>query len=167
MADVDEALARALHEEYLRERLAGGEAQGSSASMSDWDDLPHEFRESSRRNAVDLCAAIRERGYELVAEGSDVVDGFEDDELEGLARMLHEHWMEERTSGGWVRGQRRDDDERRHPDLGPWAELSEERREIDRNLVRQLPSVLRGIGLGLERASADGWPPRSIDDVTP
>lgn len=166
MPDATEALARALHQEYLRERAAAGETRESSASLRDWDDLPHEFRESSRRNAADLCAALRERGYELVEADADAVARFEDGELEGLAQTLHERWVEERAAGGWVHGSRRDDGERRHPDLVPWRELPEERREIDRNLVRQLPSVLRGIGLSLER-TADDLPPPSIDGVTP
>ena len=166
MLDVPEALAQALHEEYLRDRLAAGDVQGSSASLAAWDDLPEEFRESSRRTAVDLCEAIRERGYELVAVGPDVVERFDDDELEGLARTLHDRWMDERLSAGWQPGERRDDGERFHPDLVAWADLSAERREIDRNLVRQLPPILREIGLSLVRSPRQSEPSGSIDEVT-
>ena len=166
MPDVPEALAQALHEEYLRERLAAGEVEGSSASLAAWDDLAEEFRESSRRAAVDLCEAIRERGYQLVAVRPDVVERFDDDELESLARALHDRWMDERLSAGWRPGAPRDDGERLHPDLVAWAGLSAERREIDRNLVRKLPSMLGEIGLSLVRSPRQSDPSGSIDEVT-
>lgn len=154
MPDVAEALGRALHTEYVRERLAAGDVRESSASLRDWSDLPAEYRESSRRNAVDLSRAVRELGYELVEGRSDVIQGFDDDELDDLARTLHERWVEERVATGWQYGPRRDEGERRHPDLVAWTNLPEDRREIDRNLVRRLPSVLRGMGLSLERAES-------------
>jgi RyR domain len=154
--DAREALARALHETYLRDREAAGERRGSTAALTTWDLLPEEFRESSRRSADGLREAFHERGYELAdstADGTGVA--LADEDFEAVAVRLHERWVDERTATGWRHGTPRDDVRRIHPDLVPWTELSDARREIDRGLVRSFPEALRAAGLALQFPGID------------
>ena len=154
MTDVEERLARALHDTYLRQRLAAGERLGARLSLTEWDTLPEEFKQSSRRNARDIDSAVSALGYEL-RETDDTETGrmLSDDEIELVAVRLHERWVEEREANGWRAGAQRNDGERIHPDLVPWDSLPEARREIDRHLVRELPGLLERVGLVLERLS--------------
>ena len=76
---------------------------------------------------------------------------FRDDELDRLARLEHERWMQERTQQGWRYGSVRDDQRKLHPDLVDWAELSDESAEKDRAAVRNIPRLLRATGFQILR----------------
>jgi hypothetical protein len=150
VTDASEALARALHESFLRHRIASGEVLGSTPSLVEWDQLSAEFKRSSRRNARDLQDAVADLGYQ-VEPSVDAGTGSElaRDEIEHVARRLHASWVEERIADGWRVGPVRDDGVRTNPDLVAWGELSEERRDIDRHFARELPRVLGEAGLVL------------------
>lgn len=55
-----------------------------------------------------------------------------------MAKMEHERWCEERADEG-------------RPDLVPWSKLREDRREIDRRMVRRIPMLLDRVGLAVVR----------------
>ncbi len=153
MADVQEMLARALHEAYLEQRLGAGERLGSTPSLTSWSELHDEFKLSSRRNAADISSVVATLGYNVrPASGQESSLVLTEDEIDVLAERVHERWVDERETGGWRRGAKRDDAERIHPDLVPWDDLPDDRREIDRQLLRKLPEVLEDVDLVLERA---------------
>ena len=52
---------------------------------------------------------------------------FTDEEVECLAEQEHERWMRDRLNQGWTYGQTRDNERKIHPDLQPWAALSDGR----------------------------------------
>lgn len=152
MDDVSEALAHALHDSYLRRRQADGETLGSTPSLRVWDELPEEFRESTRRNAHDIVVLVCGLGYELRLERKTVgTVELGEHEIERLAERMHERWVEERETNGWRFGTRRNDAEKLHPDLVPWDELSHETQEINRHFLQELPSLLEDVGLALAR----------------
>lgn len=51
---------------------------------------------------------------------------------EDLARNTHEVWAFNRMNQGWTYGPIRDDSHKKHPDLIPYEELSEEEKDYDR-----------------------------------
>lgn len=153
MRDVIEELAQALHETYLEQRLAAGDDPGTQPSLQRWETLPEHFRDSSRRQAREVREIMEGLGYEVApASSRSAAALLPDDEVEQIARDLHSRWVAERTAAGWRHGSQRDDERLVHPDLVPWGDLSEERREIDRHLARALPRALLDAGLALERA---------------
>lgn len=136
-----EAIARALHEAWLRHRLAAGELPASRPSLVPWDELPEEFRRSSHETARHLGKLVEGEGYEI-ARATGTGDVLTAEEVERLAERVHERWFEERSRRGRARP---------HPDLVPWKELSEESREIDRHLLREFPRALAAAGLAIRR----------------
>jgi hypothetical protein len=52
--------------------------------------------------------------------------------VEKLAEHVHDTWAEGRLAEGWTYGERRDDDDRTHPGLVPYADLSEGEKGYDR-----------------------------------
>jgi hypothetical protein len=148
----DELLARAVHRLYLEQRLVAGELFGSIPSMAEWESLPEEFKESSREQARSTAHTLESVGYVIrpADTGSGVAE-LTEDVVETLAKLAHERWTRERLQRGWQRGDTRDDDRQLHPDLVPWDELPEDRRDIDRQLVRQLPRILAASGQMLAR----------------
>jgi len=69
--------------------------------------------------------------------------------MDRLAESEHQRWCEERRADGWTTGSVIDLQQKRHPDLVPWSELSESRRELDNEAQRELPALLARYGLAI------------------
>jgi len=139
-----DARARAFHDAYRR-NLSG---RGGPADCP-WDELAEDYRRSNRRLAAHVRAKLSEAGFDLagwlgaVEGGRPAFDlpewraGIDEDLIERLARQEHRRWMMERALNGWSFGPVRDNLARRHPDMKPYDQLSEEAREKDRVMVRE------------------------------
>ena len=75
--------------------------------------------------------------------------------------MEHERWMAERRADGWMLGAARDGDHKISPYLVEWHELPEEARKLDRQAVREIPSILSLAGHGVRRVGDRGGGPSS------
>ena len=76
----------------------------------------------------------------------DLIIIFSDDDVEKLAQIEHCRWMEEKFMNGWRYGVFRDDERRLHPDLVPWSDLPDDRKNIDRFLISKIPELIRILG---------------------
>jgi hypothetical protein len=144
-----DALPQMFHEAYRR--TAPADAPANIA----WERLPEEFRESNRRQLVHLPAKLASAGVDVAAwlrrplpptsaTGGIPLPSLETDPdlLERLAELEHRRWMMDRTLSGWRPGPARDNARRIHPDLKPYAELTEATRELDRAIVREAWTAL-------------------------
>ena len=73
------------------------------------------------------------------------------DEVEFLARVEHDRWVEERTRAGWTYGAEKDVERRVSPYLVGWEELSDEVREYDRAPMREMIALVESAGLAVTR----------------
>lgn len=71
--------------------------------------------------------------------------------VERLAENNHDVWAQQRIRDGWSYGPQRDDDTKTHPDLVPYAELSEAEKEYDRNSVRSTIEAILALGFAIEK----------------
>jgi hypothetical protein len=154
-----ETIARALHERWFREQVEAGFTVADKPTLRPWEELPGEVREDNRSQARDIGAKLAAVGCDigLLDDWGASLTALTPDEVERLAEMEHERWMTARLQAGWQPGPR-DDAARRHPDILPWAELSEDIREIDRFFVREIPVLLARAGFQIRRT---GGPPES------
>ncbi|WP_062428205.1 RyR domain-containing protein [Herbidospora daliensis] len=146
-----DGLARAVHDHYVRARRAAGDDAAVNTSLVTWDRLPRLLRHDSRAHARDVPRKLAAVGCRLSGPGerpSAVLTGVE---VERLARMEHVRWMLPRVAAGWRPGPVHDPRARRHPDLVPWADLTEDARDKDRSTLRALPAVLATAGLRIVR----------------
>jgi hypothetical protein len=149
-----ELMARAVHENYLQQRLEDGEELGQRRALVPWDSLPEDLRESNRRQ-VDLIRIKLDRaGYAIIP----LVDwdahsySFIEAQIELMARLEHQYWVDERESAGWKYAPSPEDlVKKTHPDLLPWEELSEGSKDKDRQAVINLPKVLARAGFQVVR----------------
>jgi RyR domain len=157
LSGVTEMLAHAIYEDYVRKQRAEGQTPATNPAMVDWGELPDTLKDSNRDQAADIGAKLAAVGCGIVTltDWSAPPLQFTIDEVELLARMEHDRWCRERTAGGWTYGPERDAAQRVSPYLVPWADLSEEIREYDRNTVRALPQFLASAGFSVVRARAD------------
>ncbi len=157
--DVIESLARAIHEGYVQRHSSEPTLAAGQTSTDPWETLPETLRASNRRQAADIEHKLRAISCEAVAGPGtgEVVDELDDNEVERLAEIEHDRWMAERLAAGWTPGAVKDVDAKRTPFLVPWADLSEVARDLDRDMVRQIPRLLAAIGFTVvRRGSSEG-----------
>jgi hypothetical protein len=151
-----EMLARAIHEEYVRRRAAAGETPATNASLVPWDDLPPSLQESNRRQADHIGLKLHSVGCGLAPLTDWDADRFQfsSAQIEVMARMEHERWLEERLREGYQQGPR-DLVQETNPNLVPWDQVSDEMREMTRTMVRSIPALLARVGLQVRQLSQD------------
>ncbi len=150
----NEILAQAIHEEYVRTERARGQNPSTNPSMVEWSELPAILKESSRDQAAHTGSKLGQIGCDVVSlteldEPSSV--RLSRSEIERLAELEHDRWWKEREAGGWTLARKKNVLRKQSPYLIPWAQLSEETREHDRNMVRALPSFLAKAGFAIVR----------------
>jgi hypothetical protein len=142
-----EALAMAIHDDYLRLQVKDGIRPEMNPSMTPWDSLPEGLKESNRHNADHLLVKLAAAGYgiELLTDAGAPDFKFTKDEIEKMSVIEHDRWVDERRQQGWTYTPGpKDLDKKTSPYMVPWEELTEEIREYDRNVIRGLPmSVAR------------------------
>ena len=149
-----EVLARVIHEEYRRYQTEKEDTPETNPALVPWEKLPETLKDSNRRQADYLGVKLREIGCYIVP----MIDWnaepvkFTPDEIELMAKMEHNDWVEERQQDGWKYAPGPKDIKRKKsPFLVPWEELPEEEKEKDRNPVRQMPNFLAKAGFQIYR----------------
>ena len=71
--------------------------------------------------------------------------------VELLGENAHDIWASERLRDGWTFGPERDDRERRHPCLVPYAQLPERERDYDRAMVIGSIRAILALGFTISR----------------
>ena len=150
-----EQLARAVHDDYVTRRRANGDLAEEDPALAPWENLLPDFKNSSRDQANNIYAKLREVGCDLEPSYTLEPSSFEftAGEIERLSKMEHGRWMAERTKAGWTLGPTRDPLRKQSPDLVPWDELTEESREKDREAIRRIPTLARLAGLDVHRSA--------------
>jgi len=153
-------IARAVHASYLREirKQAAGTSGRKNSEVTEFEDLPAEILLSNIDNAVHIPTKLLSIGYRI----RPVKKGFKtralhlhDAEIETMARVEHLRWSWEKRLNGWTVGIKRDERKKTHPSLMPYAELSEDEKEKDRELVRLIPALLQDIRYEAYPVSSD------------
>ncbi len=148
-------LAREIHQDYVRRREAQGDSPQQYPAMRPWDELPEPYKEANRQQADHIPVKLRAIGCVAVlrseSNGRPAAE-FTPEEVERLAKMEHQRWCANRWLDGWRLG-KRDDRQKRHPNLVPWEALDEPTRDYDRDAVRQIPDLLKLVDHVLVRSS--------------
>jgi hypothetical protein len=151
---MNEQLAKAIHETYLRHAIDRGDSVEYNDSVRPWNQLPGHLKDSNREQAWDIGRKLAMIGLSAIPRGSSDGGGgvtLTDRDVEKLAKAEHRRWMNERMAKGWRHGPGRDNDHKLHPDLVDWEYLSEESRDKDRSAVRAIPEHLAAAGLQIVR----------------
>ena len=145
-AELVERLARALHDQY-RQHIADGDA----AAGIGWAELTESRQASNLEHAAHIQVKLAAIGC-IAACNEPPGRSFEfaPGEVEFLAEMEHDRWVRERIDDEWRPGPR-DAARKTTPYLVGWDDLTEEMRELDRMFVRQIPVVLKSLGLQVVR----------------
>ncbi len=153
----NEVLARAKHEQYVRDELAAGNSVERNPSMCAWEELSESMREDNRKFADRIGDKLTAAGCILVPMSLRDPDeppfAFTDEEVELLARQEHDRWLQAKLEDGWRLGQPRNDALKLHDQLVKWEELDDRDRDRDRDPVRELPEILELTGFRIARGT--------------
>lgn len=144
-----EVLARAVHEDYLKRRLQEGFELGQRRSLVHWDELPTDLRESNRRQVDQIRLKLQAVGYGIkpLSDWEAASHQFSRSEIETMAQLEHDYWVQERQRKGWRFAPGHEDiANKTHPDILPWSQLSEDAKEKDRQPAIGLPKLLTRAG---------------------
>ena len=145
--DAMERMAMTNHAQHVKEQT--GKKDPSDPTMQPWEKLPENFKESSRSQVRQIPEKLQRIGFDMMpfVEKPEKRFEFTEEQIEILAEMEHERFVDERLKDGWVLGSPRDPIKKISPYLVPWSELTEEVKDWDRNPVRKIPERLEACGL--------------------
>ena len=153
LAETIDAIVSAKYESYKNRRRAEGKEV-----IERYTDQPMDFQRSNYAQAEHIPVKVQALGYQLVFEyDSEVyekVTSFSDEQIELLARLEHDRWIEERLSMGWTLDRTIPDripEKKLSPHLVPYDELSEATKGYDRDTARQLIPLVNSVGLTVVR----------------
>jgi len=139
-----EILARAIHEDYVRSEREKGHTPETNPAMVPWEELPETLKESNRSATEYIRVKLKAIGCDIAITTDWDAQPFKlsSEEVELLAEMEHDRWVRERLARGWIYGPTKSIQKKTHPYLVPWAKLSEEAKDLDRDAVRAIPALL-------------------------
>ena len=142
-----ERMAMANHAQYIIDQK--DKKDSNDPTMQPWETLREDFKDSSRNQIRQIREKLQRVGFDIIPFVEKPAKRFEftAEQVEILAEMEHERWIDERKNAGWVFGIRRDPDKKISPYLVPWSQLTEEVKDWDRNPVRKIPERLEAAGL--------------------
>ena len=160
--DLLEKLAETAHEVFCDRLRSKGYRYGPKtrddkkvhSSLVRYAKLPEDEKEQNRSNVRDIPNKLASIGYAMIpARGNETPSEFQSGEIDKLAEMEHERWMEEKINAGGRYAKTTDKTKKLHQLLVPWHELPHEEQEKDYVLVRGIPKILAKTGYTMVKLS--------------
>ena len=142
-----EKLAKAIHENYVKEQTTAGQTQLPNAVA--WEELPEEFKESNCNAARSFEEKLNSVSYAIASGDSPhpAVTSFDDATLLKLSKAEHDRWMNEKLANGWTYALVRDNTKKHHPMLIPFDQLPVEEQRKDTAIIQNIIPLLASVGL--------------------
>jgi hypothetical protein len=155
LGGTNEALARALHEQYLRDQEKLGRDASANPALTAWEKLTEALKETNRNAAGRVGVKLRAVGCDIAPLTDWDADTFQftPEEVDRMAQMEHELWVSEHRALGWSVGPR-DPQKKTNPSMVNWDELPAEIQEANRGYTRALPATLARAGFQIYRLGA-------------
>ncbi len=144
-------IAEAIHEKY---RINNQKKKPKDdLAMLPWNKLPSDLKDSNLEQADHIPQKLQLIKCDFIPVTGREIElfKFKESEIELLAELEHERFMEEKKRQGWVQGEKRDNNKKIRTDLIPWNELEEEIKDLDRDAVKAIPELLAQAGLEIYR----------------
>lgn len=142
-------IAADIHQEYIDKRRA----ENKIVEYGGWDTLSDSLKYSNLKQAYSYRDKLAILGY-YMAHSNPYRTGIThltEDEIDILAKIEHDRWVEERRSSGWIYGPEKDSLNRISPYIAPWNDISEEIKEYDREPMRNMLPILKKYGIDVCR----------------
>ena len=120
---------------------------GENEKVEEFDDLPYYIKFLNFKQTDVLIKSLGELGFNIVsvADPSDAVTVFNEDQIEYLAKRDHAEWYNNKMNLGWVWGPEKT--ENTNPNLVKWDDLSDEVKILNLKTFEYLPKLCDNVGL--------------------
>lgn len=160
-----EKLARAAHEAFCEGKRRDGWTYGPVRDnakkvhplLKDYAEIDETYKAVNRSSVRNIPRKLAAVSCVMTPTPGDTPSiEFTPGEIERMAEVEHELWMEDRLAAGFTLGKEASQELKRSPYLVAWKELPEAIREIDRDMVRAMPGILARAGYGVVRVGNGG-----------
>jgi len=154
LSDFDDARAKQFHEAYcaMDDQKCNSVSGSIPADFNkSWETVPETIRNANRKTADHFEVKLRAVGCQIVGKSDCDPVRLNPDEVEILAKMEHDRWWADRSLDGWRCGSQRDNKLKIHPDMVPYEQLLDEKKQLDRDSVIQMIHFLEQDGQILTR----------------
>ncbi|KAF3929809.1 hypothetical protein AA313_de0201202 [Arthrobotrys entomopaga] len=133
--------------------------KGNDASLQEgWDQLPDHLKASTRAQADDIPRKLQLIGYTMAKDGDEnakgeILEEFSEDQLEFLGEVEHNRWAAERINSGWQASGQRNSTTQQTPFFVPYSELEQKWKDVDKDMVKGVPELLRKSGYRIYKNS--------------
>lgn len=137
LSDLDDSVSIQIHEAYRQkdlELLKHNPEHNLHPNSVEWSALPENIREANRAVSDHLEIKLRAVGLKFSHTKTQNIE-LSDEQIETMAAMEHRRWWADRSLNGWRFAEERDDINLLHPNMVPYAELSEADKQKDRDSV--------------------------------
>lgn len=152
-----EKMAEANHSMFCQKLIDQGyqygtinnEMKKTHSSLCPYETLPEHEKEQNRGVVRDIPKKLALIGYIMLPDRSgeqQVAFRLTDDELDYLAELEHERWMQVKWEDGWEYAEQTDKSKKKSKLLVPWSKLPDEEKEKDRDIIRAIPIMLAKAG---------------------
>ncbi len=141
-------MARIVHEDYLSKLK---KLDPVKTSHRPWEEITTDFKNQNREQADHLFIKARA----LTSPSGEMVSPelITPEMLELLAEVEHNRWWAHMALNGWLLAEKRDDHRKRHTDLKPYNQLTDEVKQYDRDAILNIPKLLEKHTLANTRTS--------------
>jgi len=143
-----EELAKQIHLDYnhkQKERHPDREIEYPT-----WKELPDTLKYSNIRQAQSIVEKLSYIDCYVNEEELDkAAYKLSPDDIEVLACIEHNLWVEERIKNGWKYGKIKDVELKTSPFLIPYDELTEDIKDLDRDTIKNIKNLLSSVGLAI------------------
>jgi hypothetical protein len=154
LCSTHEILARAIHQDYVLLQTQKGLTRETNPLLVPWEELSEDIKESNRRQADDIGKKLKKIHCDAkpLTDWDAEMFEFTSEEIDVLAQMEHERWLNERRQQGWTYTPgAKDLEHKKSPYLLDWEDLPEDLKQYNREAMRSLPVFLAGVGFQIFR----------------
>ena len=163
-----ETLAERIHERYRQKNEEARKANSAVPKLdpnSDvpWAELSPDLKASNRAAAQRISQILAAVGLTVVQgtakeEEANAVNTILESNLDMLARMEHDGWVDEKRMQGWMYGEKRDDKLQIHPLMIAYDDLPLHEKEKDRDSILEYPNRVAEAGCKIVHKNPELWP---------
>ncbi|MCF2947556.1 NAD-binding protein [Paraglaciecola aquimarina] len=139
-----DALAKAIHDDYVHQQLANGDSPSQNSSLVDWSALPEILKDANRNQADHVLIKCQYLTNSSSPSVEEVQSALTQDKKLVLAQMEHRRWLAEKKLAGWryTEGSK-NPAKKLSPSLIEWDALSEAEKQKDIATIDQLPELIK------------------------
>jgi hypothetical protein len=147
-----EELAKIIHEDFLAKQKGRKLPIDKDVDVP-WAELPESYKNENRRQAKDIPEKLKAIGYAFDFGDAPypAVESFTEEETKKMAVYEHDRWIESRKKDGWIYGEKRDNENKKHPLLVPFEKLPKEEQQKDIDAAKNIFGLLKRAGLRVYR----------------